>query len=63
MTLEPADALPIGHYAVGVSSEGETVDIYRASLSLLVDVATGLPVVSLMGWHRRLKPEGRPEPT
>ena len=63
MTLEPADALPVGHYAIGVLPDGELVDVYCASPSLLLNVATGLPVVSLLGWRRQKEPYGPQEPT
>jgi hypothetical protein len=58
MTSVSPETLPVGYYAVGLLVSGEEIDIYRASASEILNVATGLPVASLLGWRRRLKPEG-----
>lgn len=52
MTGESLESLPIGHYAVAVTADGEEIDIYRASGSEIWNVATGKPVVSLSSWRR-----------
>jgi hypothetical protein len=46
-----ASDLPVGHYAVGVLADGEEVDIYRASATLLMNVATG-QLVTVTAWHK-----------
>jgi hypothetical protein len=52
MIGESLETLPIGHYAVGLAEDGHEVDIYRVSGSEIWNVATGLPVASLLFWRR-----------
>ena len=52
MTGDSLDTLPIGHYAIAVTADGEEIYIYRASASEIWNVATGLPVASLSSWRR-----------
>ena len=44
--------LRIGHYAVGQVREGEAADIYRASVTTIINCATG-QAVQVMGWRQR----------
>jgi hypothetical protein len=53
MIRESLETLPIGHYGVGVADDGHEVDIYRASVSEIWNVATGLPVAIALAFWRR----------